>query len=350
MTHEIMFNLDGLVANQFDTIELSNYVFSNNQVFRDGFYDAKMVLVVGGSSCIFPIGSCYAFYNKQIDFEIEDVPDLEIRRRFAVSNNAKIEVFKSFLQFLWFVKDNSIGIHHITGRLVGTSWGNVSHGDNVAPSNASGEFENVTFSNAELVEAHGIWLKYNSLVASANNHPQEDTIISQTEDTEIIRTRFKGHHTNFDYNKTNCIERAMKFLEMARGNEYLIYKIALYMPILECLFSTTTGEITSKLKYRTAFYIGESYQERKDIDRLVDKCYDIRSKYLHGQVYGEKSLKGVSAPILLDYSVRLDALIRRILKKIILHDSDNFIKGDKDQYLNDLVFGKPPDDSGTTSA
>lgn len=124
------------------------------------------------------------------------------------------------------------------------------------------------------------------------------------------------------------------FLHIARNHSYLLYRLAFYVPVLECLFGSSTGEITHQVAERIAFYVGQTPQERYELYIDVKDAYSIRSRFIHGDVFDDKSLKRVN-----ELSTKIDELTRKILLKVVLEDSEIFLEDTKRKdYLKKLVF------------
>ncbi|VTP91788.1 HEPN domain-containing protein [Sphingobacterium daejeonense] len=134
------------------------------------------------------------------------------------------------------------------------------------------------------------------------------------------------------YKIENRIEKAMSFLSSARSTPHLPQKITHYMAILECLFSTDGNEIIHKVSERTAFYLEGTTTERIAIYMAVKNAYNIRYKFVHG----DKPPK--THEQLCVIATEVDAIIRRVLKKLILNDHITFLQKDLNQYFNKLIF------------
>ena len=108
------------------------------------------------------------------------------------------------------------------------------------------------------------------------------------------------------------------------------------MNIYECLFTTDTSEITHKMAERVAYYSSSEREDRVDIFKLIKEAYSVRSRFFHGKESDEKTtlLK------LNEMLKRLDSLTRHILTKVILEDSETFLKKDHELevYFLPLCF------------
>ncbi|MCY7421709.1 MAG: hypothetical protein LH478_08210 [Chitinophagaceae bacterium] len=131
------------------------------------------------------------------------------------------------------------------------------------------------------------------------------------------------------------MERAMDFLPFARVSSFMPMKIAMYIPVLESLFSESDGDISFKVSERCACYLGGTQDEKMAIFKTVRRSYDLRSKLLHGSQV-DPSVNNPEDQIKL--SIEIDEVVRRILKQAILIDHEKFRKGGDTVFYNELLF------------
>ena len=333
------FNLSFFDLDGFSEIELSDFIIKNDYEIRENFFKQSDIKgSIGEIDCKHPREG-YMMYNKPFDVNLK-LPDAEIYNQMNIINHRKMDELIDLLNCLWLVKDNSINITNVVSwfpnkALLSKLLVQISFCD------CGGVNSMVRFNREETIQAHDFFIKYKLIINRPATYIKDENDIFLDRQAGITRTLVRAQYKDFDYNKTNCIERAFHFLQTARSQDYLIYKIAFYMPVLECLFCTNSNEITTKLRYRIAFYIGSDKDEIIKIDDLIKDCYDIRSKFLHGQIYSKK--KAYKPSELLDYSVKIDKVIRRVLRKIIEFDSDTFLELDpeiKEKKLHGLIFDR----------
>jgi hypothetical protein len=234
-----------------------------------------------------------------------------------------------FINCLWFAKDNSASIINLYTYTLNTNYCLQSV---IGPGNSSaiGENNPVEFDKEDFDKALNI---YNAIL-SVQTKIESDSPKIDFGGRPII-TDSKYHKAN--QNKTNRIDRALSFLFIARNNSFLPLKISLYISVLECLFTKDAGDIVHKISERTAFYIGETPDERIDLYRSVKKAYSVRSKFFHGQQLEKKSSEHEA---LQDVSLKIDDLLRKVLNKVLLVDSTKFLSNDEqiEEFYTKLIF------------
>ena len=217
---------------------------------------------------------------------------------------------------LWFIKDNAATIprgYFLPGKreMAFDVFSDKYH------SNAKGSYETITFTGSEVVEAlkrHEVVLKYKGKKMST---------IPEANDGE--HTGMVGSLLNHGTEQPSRITRALLMLENARRESLLPLKISFYMSALECLFTSSDQQISRKLKVRTSNFIGVDQPEKDELFEFIGLTYAIRSKYFHGNPIPE-NYRG--APIdILTTSVQLDAVVRRVFNKALLHRPEVFHDG-----------------------
>lgn len=172
------------------------------------------------------------------------------------------------------------------------------------------------------------------------------TSIHQTDDINLINRIYPPQHNendifinmstnNFmDPSENDKIKRALEFLFFARTNTKTTTKIAFYIAIYECLFSTDDAEISHKVSFRIAKFLSNEKIERLEIYNLVKKAYNIRSRFIHG----ERSQEDQSRLFII--VEKIDNLTRRILNKIILEEKETFLKTKEelDEWFKDMML------------
>jgi hypothetical protein len=145
------------------------------------------------------------------------------------------------------------------------------------------------------------------------------------------------HLNDLFYNRLTRINRAFILLNKARGEDYIILKISLLISLLESLFNSSKDEISKSVRQRASSYLGGNIGKVKENERLINKAYDIRSKYLHGQII-ETSSKNFEKQV--EIVLELDKIIRGIFNKLIEDKGIYFLEKNKekfDEYFNSLV-------------
>lgn len=337
METKIIFNINYLkfAEKGIGTIKTPFFNLTNDNDLREEYFTDLYKSQVGLLGTRYGEDSVFGYYNHNW----EDEKMLEVSGAMPNLLNKHLDFAMMFVSFLWLIKDNSVGISEGIAQTEDIGLHRIK-GKN-GPTNCIGNRASVEFSKEDFIEMGSLMEKIQKIKPEAQPVTLDEKVdVFETDKTGIpYKAMLKNQGRNFNYNNTNCIERALTFLLTARATYNLIYKIGYYMPIFECLFTTDSHEITTKLAYRTAFYISDDKEERKDIFKTISEAYNIRSKFLHGQVFDSKA--NITEENLTKISTKIDGLLRRVLKKIITTDLDNFKaqKHDRDKFLNQLIFG-----------
>jgi len=344
MQAKILFDITHLrfIGEGIGNINDGLFKVTNIDRYRFDFYTEKFSKEYGIADTKYIPGSAFAFS----EFDIPDSDGVlfdEIKIKFEEAMAERLQYVESFLVGLWFIKDNSIGLWSTSGII--PSKNIVSRlSKSMSAYNCKGEKENCIFTPNEIEQVGKLTIKF----YQANKRPlkkMNEMLVPSAEldNTGVpFRTFLLRTQNDFGYNDLNSVERAFHFLATARSQNILIYKIAYYMAVFESLFTTEQSEITMRMSYRVAFYIGENLEECREIFKLIYESYNIRSRFLHGQKFSSDS--DIEITKLSDKSEKLDGILRRIFIKIINQDLEVFTqyeKSDRDGYLNSLVFGLP---------
>lgn len=328
MKINILFSVRHLLLQDLAYIDTPLFSIDTRSSVRDSVMEKNIKQVIGIKALQSFEKNIFGYKVLPVEHEVKG--NLEIGKMLQYGTYSSAEAIKTFLLFLWFIKDNSISIGDAYGYESETSQ-LICYPNHMIYSDSTGRFESVHFSEAEIDQATKILLKYISICpAKSTDEEAIDFFMnsSNTPDKDIFRS---GVTTN---NEMNNLQRAVTFLSTARSIPYLPYKISLYMPILESLFSDDANEVTQKVSERVAFYIGKEKDERIDIFKTVKDAYEIRSRFLHGQKLNPKKSK---PDYLNPLSIKVDELIRKTLTKIIMEDSNIFLQSNTD-FLKTIIF------------
>jgi len=108
---------------------------------------------------------------------------------------------------------------------------------------------------------------------------------------------------------------------------------------LECLFSPGGAEIKHKLAERTALFLHDSKEQRRQLFDDMKEIYDIRSTLVHGSVPKASKLDEDKSRSMM---MRLESIVQGVLRKILM--SSDLIqtfsqKRDKrEAFFTDLLF------------
>lgn len=248
------------------------------------------------------------------------------------------DIIVHFLCCLWFIRDNSVNLKGCYVRVLQ---------DNIATdecfllrpaqvfSSCNCETIETDFSFEELKKTHEITKKLGELmVLNKKKSSNQNNLTLKNINSKA--GLYLGDIGVFNHHGTNRISRAFSFLFTARTCSDVLLKISLYMNAYECLFTTNATEIAHKMAERVAYYSGEDKKNRLAVFELIKDAYNVRSRYLHGKESDEKT----TLAKIIDILTRLDSLTRRLFTKIILEDSEMFLKKDHDleSYFSTLMF------------
>lgn len=265
------------------------------------------------------------FFFKYIDQK--QLKELQVPN-FETLSQLDVISIEWFFFHSWLVKDNSINLktyfaHNPSeGRYLMRSRG-------MQFSNCKGLFEDVSFTTQELekcLELHGI-------VYELSGSLKFDGKVKDSEAAKGKGIQSSGIN-EVNYNDHNRLTRALLFLQGARTTTLLPLKISFYIGVLECLFSISDGEISHKVAERVALYLGSDFTQRDKFFKQIKTVYDIRSKFIHGQILPKGSR---TSEELITKSSEIDEILRKLLNKILAQDVNTF-NGD-DSTLNAFFLG-----------
>lgn len=222
-----------------------------------------------------------------------------------------------FRQVLWMAKDNSVNnelgfVHFGRGMTL------TVHSNMLATmySRHDGSFSRETFSRSELQDCRRFYRSFISM---------DENPLAQIGGTRLSK-------------EAPRLSRAIYHLQVTRHQSDLALKIASYCSALECLYATSSAELTHQLSERIACFLENSPQSRVDCYAQAKEAYGIRSRVIHGH-----SLKGDTISKLAEVSRRCDDWIRRSLIKILTDDDAYRAFGHKpeelDKYMLCQIFG-----------
>lgn len=215
-----------------------------------------------------------------------------------------------FINVIWLVKDNSVNLRKLV--LAGEKF-TISDHKLLSFTKANGDTLETELNQNELNKVLYFFNKITPLVSNKeidqSSIPLKDKGIISTESFSTI------------HNSLSRFNRAFDYVIIARTQSSAIPKIASMISACECLFTIRGESIGAQLKRRIPKYIGESCKDKSDIIKLINKTYDIRSRYLHG---GNISKKYNSREQIIPLAIDLDLILRKIFTKIIKTDSEYF--------------------------
>jgi hypothetical protein len=299
-----------------DTIFLSNESTNVTPYFSDLL---KEHVGLADINLISQKGVVYAYSKSNSGCVPAKVPVEEKLNSFLLEVNL-------FLNWLWLIRDNaafldcgfalawdSCGANHICKNYLG----------NHTYKAKGGAVSDTTFSVDEIRTVREI---YQTMLDA---HPSVYDLVCARDYTQAIH----------NLPEVPRLIRCFNEVQDARLSNSIAHKVSIYITALETLFSTSPNELTYRLSERTAFFLGESSNDRKDIFKFMKDAYAVRSSVVHGSTLGKKAR---SLDYLIEVSVRCDELVRQSLHKILSDErlgavftSDNDAL---DAYFTDLIL------------
>lgn len=245
----------------------------------------------------------------------------------SISDNVS-NYFHSFFSLLWLIKDNSVYtpsvfVHELTdGKLYSSRIYNIT-------TNRRCECSGIDFYKDEMLTAI-------QNVEIAERYLNKD--IGEDFTTPIFDNGIQPSPAGYMHYNFNRLVRAYDFLHFARTQIEPVTKITFYVTAYECLFTSSSSEMTHQVSERASLYVGGTRRVKQSNYNLLKEAYSIRSRYIHGDTInrGREYFLGILDP--------LDELTRKVFNKV-LNEPDIFLltssEGDKkkfEQYFKDLIF------------
>lgn len=314
-------------------IEMPYFLFSNNTThLTTHFFSEDFVDYFGTGACdLDRINRSFAW--QIIDF---DEKYIAAPRHMTERLNQAIFFGKLFISqlifFTWFIRDNSSSVRTVYGVVPGNDGYFLGITENSLTFTATGHQQNTNFTQEDLLNTLKYFEAYRAVTGQVIRIDDYSGNIDFT-----VEKFVKSVPDNWHYNLNNRIDRALFLLGLARINYLLPSRIASYIQVLECLFSTDKSEATQKISERAAFYGGNSSQEKQEIYDIVRIGYSIRSDFFHGNEIGKKFSKNDT---LAEISLKLDNILRRTLSKILMEDAGLFLLANNEfeQHMKYIIF------------
>ncbi len=270
---------------------------------------------------------------------ILNLPTVYVNREWTQDVNPHEEIMKirAFTQYvltaLWLIKDNAVN----SDLVICNSEDNEIFLINRAPlmfTNAKGEYENIQFTKEELLNAEEWFFKIFSNAVIEGESGGTEEAYRDHGSTFSVSVNSNKH---IPYDKTNRLQRAVRFIIIARADSFLPAKITFYISALEALLSNSNSELKMQVADRSARILGSDYDTRIRIFDIVGIAYSFRSNYIHGSVSKVK-LKFLESPEHL--SEELDDILRHLIMHF-LTDLDYVIHLSNEgfnKWIKELVY------------
>lgn len=301
----------------FDYLRISNNCEIINQIVNSEDFTTSF----GSLSFMEQEGSVYIY--GVFDYEGKKLEDgTKILEKFMNDIN-------TFLLLLWFIKDNNVNLCTGYMMIIDEKQQFIYSGKTIRYQSFSNSkcYEECinTFSDRDFDEAislYGINSKYKS-----NGDKKEE---------------FHNAYNNF----LSRYERAFHLLNMARREQTLVFRIANYTSVIECLLSTSPNSSSNQISTRAALLIRNSYEDRMQLIRFLKQMYAIRSSAYHGSTLSKPIKNKHTYEDLLDMSSEYDEILRILFKTI--RESEELSKAyfsgltnannEIDKYFSKILF------------
>ena len=339
MDYRVLCSIRGLKLNGIDTYKTPHFILSNDDSLRiEIFHTNDFKEKIGSANYTLPFDNkTFAVALMQATDEMTSWGRSQIANKLTEQTIYIGQHLRDFLHFLWFIKDNgicsTISIGHVQSENILMYASEISY-----MTNCFGDINDVCFSKQEMDLADSILKKYISICPGNPIEIHNELLLGDDEDIVPKLTTFQNLPNQNDKINNYRITRAWTFITKARLTHVLPMKIALFIPVLECLFSSESNEVTQKVSERVAFYIGNNSMERQGIFMTIKDAYNLRSKYFHGQELISKHQIVDNLKLL---SLKMDYLLRKIFTKIILEDSAIFNETNQnkfDEHMSNIIF------------
>lgn len=243
--------------------------FTNSKELRASLIDEELPVYAGRLEVDHIRASPAIFYA--------DVPgstsDAEIQRRLLEC----LRTARMFFVTLWKIKDHCADMELGFVGAPNSMW--ASNQIVAASRCADGSCQFVNFSKVELQEA--------------SNHLGEIEFVHSHGKTALG-------------SKSTRAERALYWVQVARADYDLAFRVAHYCSALETMLSTSPSEISHRLAERVSVLLGQNQEEKLELYTQMKKAYDVRSKVIHGSRLSDSKLDLGSV------SIWCDDILRRL--------------------------------------
>lgn len=229
----------------------------------------------------------------------------------------------NIIDTLWFSKDNNSFIesgfleHLDSGQMGAIIVPNIKSASQI-------DYTTTIFNKEELEDFMQKFLKLNE-VKKTSNQPKSFPNNSRNHNSV---NKIATNHNPYNHHRFN---RAILFLNSTRTSQTFHEKITYFMALYESLFTSDDHNISKKIRERASAFAGGSNKTRGSYKYLIIKAYNIRSRYIHGDVINLDKIE------MLKISKSLDDLTRIILNKMI-NTPDNQIFTTIDSPENKVQF------------
>jgi len=308
--------LEGRVA-----IQHPHFTVSNDNAIRDTFYTKNVIKNYGANIKEYNKDNAFIYSETEIDTKNKTVD--QINNELLAWASSNLDHVLNFLIFLWLTKDNSILVYGSLIMIPGIKKCLIHSNIKSVTYTCDGKVRQTHFSRSEMQYAIDIYQKYAeiSTVSDSGVHLNAAKIEIHKDENGRFKFATEDKTDVRKYSSYNCIDRSIHFLHIARRERLPAFKISFYVPILESLFTTDSFAVTHKVCERVSLYLEQEKEKREELYDFINKVYQTRSTFLHGQKFSEDALNEI---VQNDHAVRLDEIVRASLLMIMLCDYEIF--------------------------
>ncbi len=344
-------HIDEISADKQHSINLEfGYLLSYEALHRLKYFETDFLQYYGQAFFADSFNSgCWCALA--LNNDVSKLNDHEIFELVKSETHYRMKLLEGYLGFLWFIRDNSVSPNSVYAFIKENKKSyNIGHNMNYKFANDGTIKDNISFTEKEtkyvqvLMDAYSKITENHDITQEHTNATLLDSKRTMGESV-VVNTSTPKHYDDF-----NRIERALMFLAKARSEHYVPLKVSFYMPVFEALFAYESEGVSFKVPIRVGNYIGRDAVERKHVFDKIRFAYNIRSRFLHGDKLNtsekkvdqsKKMKKGyISMDDVFSSAKEMDEILRAVLTKVIMHDSNNFLC-EQDIFiknLNDLIF------------
>ena len=93
----------------------------------------------------------------------------------------------------------------------------------------------------------------------------------ETKNLEGQFEAFPNPMSSVPYNQYNRVARAVRFIDLARSQDFLPLKISFYIACLESLLTTDNTGVSHKVTERAVLILGGDFEEKQENFKLIKK-------------------------------------------------------------------------------
>lgn len=327
-TIETIYTILHCTLEDFSVLEYDELIITNERGLVEEFLNDNVRFQLGEIMSNSLLKSPVYVYSK-----LEDCP-ADITKIDVIREQSR--ELRYLLECLWLVKDHAARLNTTVGIALENGRGQCVY--SMAPERYTTLdclIPDTSFSFDDIDAANNYYIKAEDAANEKNNPTRIETIPAPADFLPARQYYTFGGLRNYKYSDYNRIERSLILLSNARQQSYLPFKIAYFIPVLECLFSDSdANSVTHKVAERISYFLTQDFAERRIIFEAVKKAYNIRSKVFHGSTTSADNAQ------LITICRDIEGIVRKILSKVIGRHVEEFKKENMSDFFVKLMFDK----------